>query len=250
MHKDNILLLRDLANKYETKDFIAQDPISFPHRYKKKTDIEIAGFVAQWLAYGKRELFLKILDFIGQEFGGSPYDYIGNRGYEKFKNDKNCLYRFYKNEDFYYLCNSLHNTYFNIGKGELSMEDILTKTLPQATDNEFETVLKQIIAMFANLNGIPKDTKSACKRLCMFLRWLVRKNSVVDFGIWNIIEVKNLVIPLDTHVFRQSRLFGLTHRNQADFKTAIEITNNLKKVFKNDPTKADFALFGLGVDTH
>ena len=248
MEQNTAILLQNLAQKYETKDFIAKDPVSFPHLFKETKDIEIAAFVAQWLAYGKRELFLKVLQQIGEEMNFSPYTYIHNRGFERFDGDNTCLYRFYKKKDFYLLCDSLYNIYFNIGKGEKTMQDVLKQRLQKEKTDDCLLLLAEIEAIFKQINGIPQDTKSACKRLCMFLRWMVRKNSAVDFGLWDVIDTKDLIIPLDVHVFRQSKQLNLTDRNDATMKTALQITNNLKKVFPFDPVKADFALFGIGID--
>ena len=94
---------------------------------------------------------------------------------------------------------------------------------------------------------IPKDTQSACKRVCMFLRWMVRKSDV-DLGLWNFIPTSQLLIPLDTHVARISRNLGLLKRNSNDLKAVVELTNNLKQFDENDPVKYDFALFGYGVN--
>ena len=240
-------LLISLAKKYEGVDFIASDPISFAHRYKEIKDIEIAAFMAQWVAYGKRELFLKVLDNISKDFNTSPYSFIASKTYNKYKYDNDCLYRFYKGNDFYLLCEGLYNIYINIGKEKLTMQDVLKNKIGESTNDAIK-LISTIESLFPNISGIPQDTKSACKRLCMFLRWMVRKNSIVDFGIWNIISPKNLIIPLDTHVFQQSKNFQLTMRKTADMKTAMEITDNLKKIFPNDPTKFDFALFGYGVN--
>ncbi|MGP1514997.1 MAG: TIGR02757 family protein [Bacteroidales bacterium] len=249
MDKGIIIHLQKLAFKYETIDFIPQDPISFPYHYKEKKDIEIAAFIAQWLAYGKRELFLKVLNSLYEEINDSPYAYIVNRGFEKFKSDSSCMYRFYKKKDFYSLCESLHNIYAVEGKGEMSMEEVLHKHLKNNKTIDCLIVIQTIQKFFLDVKGIPKDTKSSCKRLCMFLRWMVRKNSPVDFGIWNLISPQQLIIPLDVHVFRQSKNLYLTKRNDTSIKTALEITSNLKKVFPFDPTKVDFALFSLGVNS-
>ncbi|MCF0210432.1 MAG: TIGR02757 family protein [Bacteroidales bacterium] len=241
MNTDTTKTLQSLAKKYNTKDFIPADPISFPHRYLEKKDIEIAAFIAQWLAYGKRELFLRVLDSLGKEMGESPFLYIAQQKYISYKDDDTNLYRFYKKKDFYHLCSCLYDIYITKGKGEKSMEEIIR-------GNNLQSVLENLISLFPDVKGIPQNTKSACKRLCMFLRWMVRNDNIVDFGIWQIISPKDLIIPLDTHVFQQSKRLGLTTRNDASFKTAIEITENLRKVFPSDPTIADFALFGYGVN--
>lgn len=110
------------------------------------------------------------------------------------------------------------------------------------------SLLEALISLFPNQKGIPLNTTSACKRLCLLLRWLIRKDSIVDLGIWNLLPQSELLIPLDTHVFRMAKELNLTNRKQADMKTAVEISNKLKEVFPDDPTLGDFALFGYGID--
>lgn len=240
-------LLISLAEKYETEDFIHSDPISFPHRYRKKEDVEIAAMIASWLAYGKRELFLRVLDDLSKDFNDSPFGFIRQQKYKKYQYDNTCLYRFYKKKDYYLLCQRLYNIYFG-DEQETNMQMKLSKLLNTNKTDDCILVLQKLIYLFDSVVGIPQNTLSACKRLCMFLRWMVRKDSPVDFGIWDIIDAQNLIIPVDVHVFRQSSLLRLTSRHSVDMKTAIEITEHLKEVFPNDPLKADFALFGYGVN--
>ena len=248
INNSTAVLLKNLADRYETAEFIADDPVGAAHNTKDKRNTEITAFVSQWLAYGKREMFLKVMARISQDMGINPHQYIGNRDFERFKGDNTCLYRFYTNHDYYCICERLHNVYFNEGKGVMSMEDVLKKHLKTKGQTDCISVIRQIEELFKGVKGIPKDTASACKRLCMFLRWMVRKNSPVDYGLWDIVQAKDLIIPLDTHVFKQSRKLGLTLRNDTSMKTALEITNNLKHIFPSDPVRADFALFGLGID--
>ena len=247
MEQRTIKYLRNLAQQYNNEDFIPNDPISFPHRYTEKKDIEISAFIAQWLAYGRREMFLRVLDNIGEKMGNSPYEYILSKSFSEYKDDEANLYRFYKKKDFYDLCSCLYDIYAVKGERKLSMEDVLKQMVGEKTE-DFKLLLQILISLFPNVNGVPQNTFSACKRLCMFLRWLVRKDGIVDFGIWDIISPQHLVIPVDTHVFKQSKHLGLTQRNDTSFKTAQEITENLKEIFPSDPVLGDFALFGYGVD--
>ena len=239
--------LNKLAQEYHNSDFIKSDPVQFPHLYKKKTDIEISAFISSWIAYGSRTQIIKTLNKIHQDFNGNPTDYIKERKYSIFENNEGCLYRFYKNKDFFQLCETLHQILFDASKPYASMEDKIKDSLKTNTPTALD-VLEAIIQTFPNQNGIPQNTKSACKRLCLFLRWMVRKDSPVDFGIWNILPLEELIIPLDTHVFRISKELLLTTRKQADMQTAIQITQNLKKTFPKDPLLGDYALFGYGVN--
>lgn len=244
---NNDYLIR-LAEKYNTEDFIKDDPVSFPHRFKEKKDIEISAFIAQWIAYGKRELFLKVLDDLYQEMD-NPYLYLKNRDFNTYKNNSSNLYRFYTYNDFYVLCDELYNIYFTLGQGKKDMEEVIKDLLvKEKSPIDTENVLLAIIHLFPFSKGIPKNLSSACKRLCMFLRWMVRNDGIVDFGIWNVLKPNDLIIPVDTHVYQEALNLNLTKRKTADFKTAIEITNNLKKVFPDDVCLGDFALFGYGVN--
>ena len=236
--------LNKLAEQYHNKDFIKSDPVQFPHLYSKKTDVEISAFISSWIAYGSRVQIIKTLNKIHQEFLESPTNYIKEKKYQHYQNQEQCLYRFYQEKDFFQLCESLHTIYFE--ENFPSLEDKVQSLIfdkPNALN-----VLEALTKIFPNQKGIPQNTKSACKRLCLFLRWMVRKNSEVDFGIWNILQEKDLIIPLDTHVFRISKQLGLTNRKQADMLSAIQITEGLKAYFPDDPLLGDYALFGYGVN--
>lgn len=236
--------LNKLAAQFHTADFIKDDPIKFPHLYTKKTDIEISAFISSWIAYGSRTQILKTLDKIHQDFFESPTNYIKEKKYQHYQKQERCLYRFYQEKDFFQLCETLHKILFeeNFTCLEEKIQTLVSKK-PTAIE-----VLEAITKIFPNQKGIPQNTKSACKRLCLFLRWMIRKNSEVDFGIWQILSEQDLIIPLDTHVFRISKELSLTNRKQADMQTAIQITENLKTSFPNDPLLGDYALFGYGVN--
>lgn len=255
--KAKVSLLIDYAKIYNTKDFIETDPIKFPHQYSKKQDIEISSFISSWLAYGNRKAILQTLSLIHQEinlnYANSPFEYIKQRGFEKHKNNNQSLYRFYKHNDFYNLCKTLHKIY--IQENNNSLEEKIEKELKQKNieqdninSNPCLEVIEIIIEIFKDVAGIPINTKSACKRLCMLLRWLVRNDNIVDLGIWTILHPQDLIIPLDTHVHKQALLLNLIKSKQANMQTALEITAKLKEVFPEDPTLSDFSLFGYGVN--
>lgn len=242
-------IIVSLAQEYNNKSFIAKDPISFPHRFTEKKDIEISSLVSSWIAYGNRKAILQTLNTLHQDFekvSNSPFSFIKNRDFAQYKDNNTCLYRFYKWNDYYNLCQRLYEIY--IEQGFASLEDKLDCMISKPENTAtFSDVLLALINIFSGITGIPKDDSSACKRLCMLLRWLVRDDKIVDFGIWHILSPKDLVIPLDTHVFQMSKTLELTQRNTASMATAMEITQSLKTIFPQDPTKADFALFGYGV---
>ncbi|MDD3593852.1 MAG: TIGR02757 family protein [Candidatus Gastranaerophilales bacterium] len=241
-------LLDKLAAKYETPDFIKSDPVQFPHRYSKKQDIEISGIISSSFAYGKRTLFIEKLKFIHSVMGKSPHEFCVNFTVKDEKHFENFRYRFNNGNDIITLINSLSAIYQNNN----SLEDLLVKFKTEDTPKNILNVLIQHLYPdncskgFCYLLPNP-SSNSACKRLNLFLKWMVRGGSV-DLNNWTIIDKKNLIIPLDTHVARISRYLNLTSRKSNDWTTAREITDNLKKFDANDPVKYDFALFGYGVE--
>ena len=234
--------LDKLVEKYETKDFIKDDPIQFPHQYKTKEDIEISGFISSLFAFGRREQFIKKLKYLFS-LNSSPYELISD--YKKYNLD-DFLYRFIKSKDLIELLGILNKLYL---KDKSSLEELFY---------EKKDRLKRAIHYFYKNSTCPDSTgfcfmlakpenNSAMKRINMFLRWMVRDGEV-DFGIWKIIKKSELIIPLDTHVARISRKFNLLIRKQNDYRSALELTEKLKEFDKADPVKYDFALFGLGVN--
>ena len=242
--------LKRWAEQYETADFINADPVQIPHRYDSRVNIEISAFVTAWIAWGNRKQIIKKADFIDREiFKGEPYHYIvgntverGNRPeWEQYKGSTDCLYRTFTFGDFHDLCARLYDVY-------TSAENMET-AIKKAHETNGETALATLQSLFGSVNGIPDfETQSVCKRLCLFLRWMCRKGSPVDFGLWDVCDPRNLIIPLDTHVHKQAIRLGLTKRRTPDLRTAIEITDRFAEIFPDDPTKGDFALFGYGVN--
>lgn len=239
--------LDELVKKYETKEFIKDDPIQFPHRFTNKKDIEIAGFIASLLAYGSRKQFIKKLDELFIIAQNEPLNFIQNFD-PKIINNFN--YRFGKPNDFAEIFNIMKNLY-NTSDG---LEELFKYGYNQ--DKLFETVVDYF---YSNVNNnivgqgfyhmIPNPNNGgAMKRMCMYLRWMVRKGPV-DLGIWDFMKPSELYIPLDVHVARISRQEGLLSRNSNDFKAVIELTNKLKEFDNNDPIKYDFAIFGYGVNS-
>ena len=240
METKTINLLRELADKYETKNFIAFDPIQIPHRYTDKRDIEISAFVTSWISWGNRTSIIRTADFIDREiFKCKPYEFIMNiRNFEDFQNDSRKIYRTFAYSDFYELCYMLHGIY--------SMDDNMENYTEYTS--EFPHPMFALSDYFYEVKGIPfYENRSSCKRLNMFLRWMCRKNSPVDFGIWDF-NLEALIIPVDIHVLRTARKLGLTKKNNPTFYAAVEITEAMKEVFPNDPCRGDFALFGAGIN--
>lgn len=240
-------ILDKLALKYETKDFIKDDPVQFIHRFHKKEDIEIIGFITSLLAFGKRELFIKKLEEFLAVSGTDVYGYLKTGDFSKLK-DFN--YRFIKPEDFKEMLEILRNLYLNDGGLEELFKSAYGRgkgiNFQKITDYFYSRVNGQVGQGFYFMLPNPK-CGGAMKRMNMFLRWMVRK-SAVDIGIWSFMAPSELLIPLDVHVGRVSRELGILTRKANDFKSVMEITNHLREFCPDDPIKYDFAMFGFGVN--
>lgn len=239
-------LLRQWAAQYNTHAFIKDDPVQFPHRFTEKRDIEISAFLTAWISYGRRSHILAKAEELHEWIGSSPYQFIrdGDRTFvplreqANMEGSRNTFYRFYTYADFYALCVRLKEIYEAFD----TLEDaLLAQTAPTPTGK-----LQQL---FAGFTGIPVARgTSACKRLAMFLRWMVRTDGIVDFGIWKrAVQPHELLIPLDTHVHQISLALGLTRQKTASLRAATEITEALAEVFPGDPCLGDFALFGYDI---
>lgn len=233
--------LDNYLQKIDPAEFIANDPIQFAHRFTDIRDIEISAFVTSCLSFGSRKLIIAKCEWLHNEMGDSPYNFIANEDYLKWQYNDRKFYRFYSYHDLYCLFDRIYDlfmVYRGIGEGVIFIH------------NDMGYMTNWIEAMrllFANIRMIPQTNNSACKRLNMFLRWVCRKDAI-DLGIWDFIPTSELLIPLDTHVAKQARMLGLLTRKQDDMKAVIELTNKLKEFDANDPTKYDLVLFSLGID--
>ncbi|MBO5947896.1 TIGR02757 family protein [bacterium] len=243
-------LLENLYKKYEVTDFIKDDPIQFPHLYTKREDIEIAGFLASLFAYGNRTIFCKKLNELFKYMGNSPHKFIMTQNFNTdFLN--NFDYRFSKGIDLIQILTILKELYQSSSLMELfeygySQKKDVKFMFQTVIDYFYARTNLEITSGFYHL--LPNPNKnSAMKRMCMFLRWMVRK-SEVDFGIWKFIPTSELLIPLDVHVARLSRELKLLTRGNNDFNAVLELMKRLKSFDKNDPVKYDFALFGYGIE--
>ncbi len=240
-------------NEYNKSDFV-KDPVRFPHRYTNPADIEISAFISALFAYGKVELILDVLEKIHNIMGESPNEFVKNfdveEGHEIFGKLK---YRFYSTQDIINLFEILHNAINEYGslkklflagyrKNDKNIQNALAKfvlNLPAMGIEGYYT--RGTNHMFSSpLKG------SACKRLNLFLRWMVRKDKI-DFGIWNEISPAQLVIPVDIHIARLSKELGLTNLKSTSWVMAEQITENLKKYNSGDPVKYDFAICHIGM---
>ena len=238
-----------LVKKYETKDFIKDDPIRFPHRYIAKNDVEISALISALFAFGKREAFIQKLDFLFDVMQNEPYNFIC--AFDN-KNEilKNFVYRFVKGFDLICFFESLNKLYCrdNSSIGELFFEGKQKKCMLEYASNYFYSCLNCKPELgFCHLFARPQNG-GAMKRMNMFLRWMVRKGPV-DLGVWDFIKPGELLIPLDVHVGNVSRSLGLLERNANDYKSVLELTKKLREFDSSDPVKYDFALFGAGVNS-
>ncbi len=245
-------LLESLVEKYNQPVFIESDPISVPHRFSKKQDIEISGFWTAMFAWGQRKTIINKANELFELMDDAPYDFIVNheeRDRERFLNFK---HRTFQPLDTLYFLEFLQWFYQNHDSLE---EAFLKNWQPEHPDTG--EALRGFNELFFSLPDAPRRTrkhvatpatKSSCKRLNMFLRWMVRQDERgVDFGIWKKISPNQLLIPLDVHVDRIARRFGLLQRKQTDWLAVLELTERLRKFDPDDPVKYDFALFGVGV---
>ena len=214
-----------LVSEYENEDFIKDDPIRFPNRFKKKEDIEIAGFMASLVAYGRRDVFVKKLDNLFELAENEPYNFITNFEPE-ILGDFN--YRFGKTKDFAQIFTVMKELYQKDG----GLEELFKYGYENPFEgNMFVPVTDYFYSRVENADQgfyfmIPNPRNGgAMKRMCMFLRWMVRKGPV-DFGIWDFMPISDLLIPLDIHVARISREMGLLNRSSNDFKAVLELTEN------------------------
>lgn len=242
--------LDEKADYYNQPSFIESDPVSIPHLFSKKQDIEISGFFAAIFAWGQRKTIInKSRELLGM-MDNAPYDFILNHEDRDLKVIERFKHRTFNATDALYFIHFL-NYYYSDNP---SMEDLF---IVKGNKQPIEKALIQFHESFFSLPDAPMRTrkhipnpnrKSTCKRLNMYLRWMVRKDQAgVDFGIWRKIKMKDLICPIDIHVDRVARRFGLIQRKQTDWSTAIELTDNLRKLDPEDPVKYDFALFGLGI---
>lgn len=232
MVEDTKRQLLEWAETYHCAGFIPHDPVQFPHRYLQKQDIEISGLLTAVMSFGNRRQILKKADELHGLIGASPYEYVLARQWEVDfpASDRRSFYRMLSYSDFHAYFSRLHKAY----SAYESLEDAL---------HAYSGTPMERLCAFLNVSA-----KSPQKKLNMFLRWMIRKNSEVDFGLWKSFDCKDLIVPLDTHVCRVACALGLTETDTFSLRNARRITAALAEVFPDDPCLGDFALFGYGVN--
>lgn len=246
-------LLETKAEAFNRPDFIAHDPICIPHAYQNQQDIEISGLIAAVLAWGQRKTIIRKCQAFFSLMDDAPYDFILHHQEQDLKPFLNFKHRTFNATDALYFIAFLHHYY----QEHSSLEDAFAQTIGP-DDIDIEKGLVHFHQLFFSLPDYPPRTRkhiatparnSACKRLNMYLRWMVRKDSKgVDFGLWHKIQPSQLICPCDLHVDRVARRLGLIRRKQTDWMTAVELTQNLRLFDPHDPVRYDFALFGLGIE--
>jgi len=247
-------LLDQKVKQYNHIDFIEKDPISIPHLFTKQQDIELAAFFAAIFAWGNRITIIQKSKELLERMDSAPFEFCTQHQAKDLKKLVGFAHRTFNDIDLLY-CIAFFKQHYSTQK---SLETAFFKD--QKTGKSLKTVEAGLVNFkdyFFSLEGAPYRTKkhiaspengSTCKRLNMFLRWMVRKDQHgVDFGLWKAISPADLIIPIDVHVARVSRTFGLISRPQIDWLAAIELTDYCRTLDSRDPVKYDFALFSLGV---
>ena len=247
--------LKTLAQTYETADFLNDDPSRFLRWYSDPADVEAAAFIAAMLSFGSRKQFIpkiqEIFELADAHGGMKRWLTDGNCGgdFRSFAEKSGCggnynrkFYRFYSYEDMISL--------FERMGGILKKSGTFGECVYSEWRASPEKHLAEVVSgLFSGCVVVPQGKTSANKRIHMYLRWMVRRNSPVDLGLWNWYSPADLILPLDTHVIQESIRLGLIpEKSSATLKTARAVTNSLKEIWQDDPCKGDFALFGLGVD--
>jgi len=249
------VFLDEKVEEYNNLSFITKDPISIPHQFTKKEDIEISGFIAATIAWGKREMIVKNGNKLVKMMDNQPYEFVTNYNPNTdYKYIASFKHRTFNADDLSYFITALKHCYAEYKSLENTFSSFIT--------SESTTVKEAIIGfrtIFFELNDNPKFRTfkhvsnpakgSASKRINMFLRWMVRNdNKGVDFGIWDSIPQSILSCPLDVHSGNVARSLNLLTRKQNDWKALTELDEQLRKLDSTDPVKYDFALFGLGIN--
>ena len=240
--------LDNKVNEYNQPAFIKDDPISIPHLFTEKQDIEIAGFFAAIFSWGNRTTIIAKSKELMKRMDNAPFDFIKSHGGKDLKKLKGFKHRTFHEDDLYYFVEFFRQHY-------LRYNSLETAFFPTHNYNVEDGLInfKNYFFSFEHLKRTEKHIssplqKSTCKRLNMFLRWMVRNDkNGVDFGLWKNISPSQLICPIDVHVARVAKKLGLLKRKQVDWLAATELTEALRKLDKDDPVKYDFALFNLGI---
>jgi|TARA_B100001964_G_C14051817_1_gene517371 uncharacterized protein (TIGR02757 family) len=243
-------LLDKKVAQYNNPEFIENDPVSIPHMFTGKEDIEISGFLTAILSWGRRTAIIKSAKQLMMLMDNSPYNFLTKSSEQEFKRFGSFVYRTFNSDDCLFLITALRNIYLHND----GLETIVNKAFNN--NNSVLDVIVDLRNAILQTHHLVRSEKhlanpqtgSAAKRINMYLRWMVREdNHGVDFGIWKEIPQSHLMCPLDVHSGNVARKLGLLIRKQNDWKAVEELTRQLRTFDSNDPVKYDFALFGMGV---
>lgn len=242
-------ILEENYRYYQSHFFIEPDPISIPHLFSRKEDIEISGFLAATLAWGQRPVIIRNALKLMEGMDHAPYDFIINHKEADRLRYSDFKHRTFNFDDLNFFLASLQNLYRNEGGLEAAFAALPEEQHAGGAISRFRSAFfDQPHLKRSEKHVSDPERNSACKRLNMFLRWMVRQDQpAVDFGIWKQIRPDQLSCPLDLHSGRVARELGLLHRKQNDWKAVMELDRALRKFDPTDPVKYDFALFGMGV---
>ena len=222
--------LMDWADKYNDPVYFQEDPIIFPTEFARRyrsaeaqlADVEIAALLSSHLAWGRRSMIVRDCQRLFDQMEWKPYEYVMSGEY---RDEDKSLHRTIKWSEIAAICGRIKEYYLTHDSLEsASAHDIRTKIF-----------------------GQKEDRKAPNKKISMMRRWLIRDDGKVDLGVWTDSDKKDLILPLDVHVYNQATALGLTSRKQKDITTAMEITDAFREIFPDDPCLGDFALFGYGV---
>lgn len=243
--------LDEINNQVETEEYIHSDPVQFMHAFSEKKEREIAGFLSALLAWGRRDIVIAKAEELFSRMGSSPYHFVANYRQQDKKFLDGFKHRTFKSDDLHGILFTLKAIYEQFSDFEAFWAHCY-----QLAGSSGRPLISHFREEFLNLTSdFPLRTHkhlsnpergSPSKRLIMFLRWTIRKNSPVDPGIWDFMTPAELLIPLDVHVARQSRRYGLLARKSNDWDAVQQLTATLRKLNPNDPSRYDYALFGLG----
>lgn len=244
INKENLGKMLEIASRqYETSDFLTEDPSLFMHKVKGQSNQELMAFIASVFSYGSRQQFFPKVQFLLDASEGQLDTWLQSGAFRTdIPDEGRCFYRLNQWHHVRQLLEGLHvllNSHTTLG----NYVQQRATTGPQA--------IETITNYFSHWDVghlVPKNTTSSCKRICMFLRWMVRDGSPVDLGLWTFIDKRTLLIPLDTHVLAQAMHLGLVSSRTSSMSVVRRLTNVLSLFFPEDPLRADFALFGMGIN--
>lgn len=252
MTEDLQLLLDQKFDLYNTPDFIEDDPVQIPHQFSRKEDIEIAGFLAALIAWGRRNIIIRNAQKLISLMDGEPYQFIMEFDKQDVQPFRNFVHRTFNGEDCVGLLHALQHVYRHLG----GLEEIFSRSMSVEKEDVYDGIMQARTCLLEHPSISKRTHKhianpsngSSAKRINMFLRWMVREDTAgVDFGLWKKISPSQLICPLDVHTATVGRRLGILSRKQNDWKAARELTASLRLFDPEDPVKYDFALFGIGV---